>query len=104
MARISDDEPCPCGSGNTFSDCHGKKLKQEPIIAEHFPLKVIPEPDPGSRAVFEFTGSGTVIFNLGGTVSLDCGSCGSSLAIVPSPNQITGAVLKCAKCNAFNDT
>jgi SEC-C motif len=61
VAKIKDDEPCPCGSGMSFGECHGKKLRQEPTITQHFPLKVIPEPDPGTRAVFEFTGAGTVI-------------------------------------------
>jgi hypothetical protein len=105
MAKIKDDELCPCGSGVIFGECHGKKLKQEPTIMRHFSLKVIPEPDPDSRAVFEFTGEGTVIFRgSSSTDALDCGSCSSPLAIGLLRDQIRGAVLKCANCNAFNET
>jgi len=105
MGKIKDDEPCPCGSNITFGECHGEKLKQEPETTQHIRLRVIPEPDPGTRAVFQKTTGGTlIIVGANTTDSLDCGFCGLPLAAGFAADHLGGLVLQCASCGAFNDT
>jgi hypothetical protein len=106
MAQISDDESCPCRSGLTFGECHGKKIKErKPVIIRHVQLQVIPEPDPGSRAVLVNLGGGTVISqSFDGTDSLDCGKCGAPLMVGVTRSHVNGLVLQCSSCGAFNDT
>lgn len=106
MVRIQDEEPCPCDSDLTFGACHGLKIKErEPDIRRHVKLPTIPEPDPGTRAVFEYIGDGTIIFSgIDEHDSLDCGGCGSPLAVGVSRSQFNGPVLKCKGCGAFNAT
>jgi hypothetical protein len=71
----------------------------------HIRLEVITEPDPGTRAVFEHGGEGSIFFQGShGTDSLDCGSCSAPLAVGILRNQFRDVVLKCANCGAFNDT
>jgi len=106
MAKIEPQEPCPCGSGKTFADCHGPRVKSgPPPITTHLRLKVIPEPAPGTRAVFEHAGEGTVFF-VGEVVglSLDCGKCGSPLVQGLNREQVMGIVLHCKSCGAYNNT
>lgn len=107
MAKIDPNEPCPCGSGKTFGDCHGPRVitNQPVVISQRIPLKVIPEPDPGSRSVFIKNGEGSIIFSGRETeISLDCGQCGASLVVGLKQEQIRSIVLRCNQCGAFNDT
>jgi SEC-C motif-containing protein len=107
MAKIEDDEICPCGSGQSFGQCHGKKIRERsvPQITQHIRLDVIPEPDSNSRSVFQkMPGTGTVVFQgYESTESLDCGSCGAPLAVGIRPGLISSVVLQCAACRAFNE-
>jgi hypothetical protein len=107
MAKIDLNEPCPCGSGFLFKACHGPKVRTQkiPEITEHIPLAVISEPDPGSRAIFEKTGEGTVLFQGFETgIALVCGKCQASLAAGLNRSQIHGIVLRCKNCGSFNET
>ena len=107
MAKILMDEPCPCGSGSLFRDCHAPKVKKPipPEIKERVPLRVIPEPDPDTRTVFEKLGEGTTLFQGFDTnIALVCGTCGAPLAAGLQQTQIQGIVLRCKQCMAFNET
>lgn len=107
MAKISPEEPCPCGSGLPFRDCHGLKLRRPipPEIKDHVKLRVISEPDPDTRTVFEKTGDGTILFQGFDTnIALVCGKCGAPLAAGIQPSQIKSIVLRCNQCMAFNET
>ena len=107
MAKIERTEPCPCGSGAVFGECHGRTLGSEipPTISLRIPLSVIPEPDPNTRAVFVKADEGTIIFKGTATEkSFDCGTCGASLAVGVREDQVYGVVIKCNQCGAFNDT
>lgn len=107
MTKIDLNEPCPCGSGETFSNCHGPRVitNRTITISERMPLKVIPEPDPGSRSVFIKTNEGSIIFRgTETTLSLDCGQCGESLVVGLRKDQIRNVALKCNQCGVFNDT
>lgn len=80
--------------------------KREPLpITDRETLRVIPEPDPGTRAVFVYEGEGTtVITGLETGLSLDCGKCGASLVRGVHRAAVSGIVLRCKECGAFNDT
>lgn len=107
MAKISLDEPCPCGSGTLFRDCHAPKVRKPvpPEIKERVPLRVIPEPDPDTRTVFERTGDGTILFQGFDTnIALVCGKCGAPLAAGLQPSKIKNIVLRCKQCMAYNET
>ncbi len=107
MAKISPDEPCPCGSGVLFKDCHGPKVRSRvpPEIGERLPLVVIPEPDPNTRAVFEHAGNGTLFFQGFDTnIALVCGTCSAVLAAGIRRDQVRHVVLRCKQCGAFNET
>jgi len=108
MVKIADTEPCPCGSGLSFGECHGERIREKAAspVKNRVPLAVIPPPDPGTRAVFEKTAGDSVIFNgMGqGPDALDCGSCGSPLAVCVRREQFQGIVLRCLACGAYNDT
>lgn len=98
MAKIDPTEPCPCGSGKTFGDCHGPRVVTDrpPVISQRVPLKAIPEPDPNSRAVFIKNGEGSIILSGRETqISLDCGQCGASLVVGLRRDQIRNIVLHC---------
>jgi len=105
MTRILDDEPCPCGSGGLFKDCHRQKMEaRRPKVTSHVALTVVPEPDPNSRTVFEKGGEGTLIFEGRETsISYDCGDCSAPLAVGILVSQIPGIVLRCARCGAYNE-
>ena len=106
MAKILPNELCPCGSGAIFKDCHGPKvrIRTPPEIRQRLALKVIPEPT-SSRAVFEKTTKGTVLFQGFDTnIGLTCGTCGSVLVAGMEREQIRNIVLRCNQCGAFNDT
>lgn len=106
MPKISDDEPCPCGSGRLFRDCHGSQIARQEGSAHitiHVRLQVVPEPDPGSATVFEKSGEGSTIFQgLETGVSQDCGSCGAPLIVGLSIDQVQNIALKCNACGSFN--
>jgi hypothetical protein len=105
MAEIDPKEPCPCGSGKIFADCHLPKVKRgPPPITEHARLKIISEPDPNSRSVFEKTTEGTTLFiGTASGLSIDCGKCGSPLAQGIARTQLVGVVIKCNHCGAYNE-
>lgn len=106
MAKISMDEACPCGSGEKFQDCHAPKVRKSipPEIKERVSLRVIPEPDPDTRTIFEKIGEGTIIFQGFSTnIALVCGTCSAPIAAGLKPSQITGVVLRCKQCMAFNE-
>jgi hypothetical protein len=105
--RLSD--PCPCGSGDTFGNCHDRQRREgETPLSDlkHMTLNVISPPDPGDRAVFEMTDkSNTVLFSgISGQHSLDCGNCFATLASRVNREQFRGVVLRCNGCGAYNDT
>jgi SEC-C motif-containing protein len=104
MVKISPDEACPCGSGKPFGNCHGPLVRPaEPTITRHVKLQVVPKPAPGTATVFEYSGEGTRVIQ--GTLtdtSYDCGQCGSSLMAGIELDQVSGVILKCAKCGAYN--
>lgn len=109
MAKIDPDEPCPCGSGMRFADCHGP-LVQNPVapeITQHVSLRLIPPPAPNTAAVFEKTeGADETRFFVGSEtgISYDCGECGSSLVAGVPIERFVGIVLRCAKCGRHNLT
>jgi hypothetical protein len=105
VAKIAPDEPCPCGSGKPYKDCHQATSQITPVVSEHVPLTVIPEPDPGTRSVFMKLGEGTILFSgRDSQISFDCGQCHAPLIVGLSPGTVSGVVIQCAGCGAFNDT
>jgi len=105
MPKIHPNEPCPCGSGKLYKECHQAQAGRPPIVSEHVRLPVIPEPDPGTRSVFLREGEGTIFFaGHFSELSLDCGTCQAPLVVGMAPGQVAGIVLRCAACGAFNDT
>lgn len=107
MAKIDPDEPCPCGSGKLFKECHGPRVRvdEPPTITEREPLSVIPEPDSDTRAVFILTGEGTVVMSgLATGLARCCGTCGAPLIVGLKREQVQGLVVKCNDCGSFNDT
>jgi hypothetical protein len=102
--RIADNELCPCESGRTYANCHKKQPSERAGPLVHVKLAVIPEPDPGSRTVFDCEGPTTVFFKGYGPHSLDCGDCGEPLAVGVARDQFSGLVLQCCTCGSYNDT
>lgn len=104
--KIHEEEPCPCGSGDTYGRCHASHRTTAPSRGlRPVALTVIPEPDPGMRAVLEHIGEGTIIFQgVDGPDELDCGTCGAPLGVGVHRGQFAGIVLRCSSCRAFNDT
>jgi hypothetical protein len=107
--KINGSDPCPCGSGATYGDCHDR-LRRERQTREsellHVALNVVPPPDPGERSIFEMTNaSGSVLFaGVSGRHSLDCGNCSTPLATRVNRDQFQAIVLRCNRCGAYNDT
>src|SRR5258708_11961798 len=107
MAQIDLNEPCPCGSGKLYSACHLPMARApEPLpITERMTLTVMPEPDPGTRAVFVYEGEGTTVFTGFDTgLALDCGECGACLVRGLIRDAVLGLVLRCKNCGSYNDT
>jgi predicted RNA-binding Zn-ribbon protein involved in translation (DUF1610 family) len=106
MARIRDDEPCPCASNLNFGDCHGARVRNRaPGITARLKLAVISPPDPNTRSVFEKSTSGSVILQGEATsLSMDCGNCSASLIVGMHRDQVRGIVLRCNECGSYNDT
>ena len=106
MAKIKDSDPCPCRSGKTYGECHGltSNDKKKVVITKEVALSVIPEPDPGTRAMFCRTGDGTVAFGaFGSNVALVCGKCGAHLTEGIPSGGIANIVLRCNGCGSFNE-
>lgn len=106
MAKISPEEPCPCGSGALFKECHGPRVRNltPPDIKQRIQLAVIPEPDPDTRTVFEKTGEGTVLFQGFDTeLGLVCGTCAAVLAAGLQREQLRAIVLRCKNCGSYNE-
>lgn len=107
MAIIDPLEPCPCGSGSVYGQCHISRVLKPELLptTEHVPLRVIPEPDPGTRAGLDFIGEGSLaIVGYETGLSFDCGKCGAPLMRGVRRGQIRGAVLRCNACGAHNET
>jgi len=104
--KIRPDEPCPCGSGETYAACHGRARSVERgAITDSVPLEVIEEPDPGTRTVFQGHGESSVIFR--GTesaVAYTCGSCDAPLVVGVDITRIQEIVLGCSQCKSFNES
>lgn len=68
-------------------------------------LPVIPEPESGTRVVFIQPPSSTShpFLKGGGPADLLCGKCAFQLARGIGSGQIENLVLKCPKCESFND-
>src|SRR5712692_10019425 len=104
--KLVDEEPCPCGSGRLYGECHKVMLRTTTTVADlsHVPLTVIPEPDPNTRAVWEKIGPETTfVVDRDGRYSFDCGSCGAPLLVLRDCQQVSGIVLRCAACGNFNE-
>ena len=65
FTKLDDKEPCPCGSGKLYGECH-KAMPHTTIAVtnpSHLSLNVIPEPDPNTRTVYKkIQGTGTIFF------------------------------------------
>jgi predicted RNA-binding Zn-ribbon protein involved in translation (DUF1610 family) len=70
----------------------------------HLRLAVIDEPEPGTRAVINFVGEGTVVMRGAGNVVMECGACGVPLIVGVKTAQIQNVVFKCPNCGAYNET
>ena len=106
MAKIDPNEMCPCGSGKLFKECHEPQILYPvtPDITQEVRLRVIPEPEPGSRSLFVYQGEGTVCFRsyqVG--LALCCGRCGAHLVVGLYRGQLQDLVFKCKACGAFNE-
>jgi|SwirhisoilCB3_FD_contig_21_3451236_length_278_multi_4_in_0_out_0_1 hypothetical protein len=68
------------------------------------PLRVIPEPEHGTRSVMNFTGEGTVAMR-GQQTGHDyvCGTYGAVLLEVIGRDHVQDIVIKCASCGSFVD-
>jgi hypothetical protein len=104
MAKIRDDESCPCGSGKLFGECHGPRVIREvpPEIKTRTRLKVIPEPDPDTRSVFELLSKEAGFQGFDSTEALVCGKCGAVLVSGVARENISNIVMKCY-CGVFNE-
>jgi hypothetical protein len=104
--RIDPDEPCPCGSGRSFRDCHEPLIEPGPEgLLAATPLNVISEPDPGTRAVFEMIGDDPLLMRgTDGPIALTCGACHTALVIGVETVRLKNIVIRCANCGSFNET
>jgi phage FluMu protein Com len=65
-------------------------------------MQVIPEPAPNTRSVLAPTFVGPVMSGAGAN-SYACGSCGTVLLDRVEYKQVQDIVVKCGKCQAFNE-
>ena len=108
MRQIRPDEPCPCRSGAIYSDCHmDRRLATSPeAIKRRIRLRVIPEPDPETRAVFQKLAGATDSLLFTGSESTDayvCGSCYTPLVVGTPLTQLQNLVLRCSQCGRYNE-
>ena len=99
MRQIRPDEPCPCRSGATYAECH--------LMKRRIRLRVIPEPDPDTRSVFEkLIGAPDSVFFAGGetTDAYVCGQCETPLIVGLQLTQFQNLVLRCSQCGKHNET
>ncbi len=85
-----------------------RRLANRPAaIARRVPLRVILEPDPETRSVFEkLAGAPDSVF-FAGTQTSDahvCGACGSPLILGLPLAQFQNLALRCSACGAYNET
>jgi hypothetical protein len=107
LVKIDPDEPCPCGSGKPYRNCHQAAQQQTaPEVSEHRPLTEIPEPDPGTRTVFEWGGDREGLFLVGSesSISYDCASCNAPLYVGLAPGAVQNIVFRCPRCGTFNES
>jgi hypothetical protein len=105
--KIDPKEPCPCGSGKVYAECHASRAisQKQPAVSQVVKLQVIPEPDSNTRAVFVKTGEGTVIFQGFETgIAQSCGRCNAQLIVGLRLGQVQNIVLRCSACGSFNET
>src|SRR5215213_3821606 len=104
MAKIDPDEPCPCGSGKPFRDCHAPLVRsREPRISRHLSLEVVPAPPPGTASVLEVVGQDAVA--VAGTdteISYDCGKCSNPLMAGIRIEQVENIIIRCGACGSYN--
>jgi phage FluMu protein Com len=67
-------------------------------------LKIIPEPSSIFRKVLVINPPEIVFFSGDGNTNFLCGKCGALLADSIAQGTITGVVLKCNRCQSYNDT
>jgi hypothetical protein len=72
-------------------------------VRKHLRMRVIPEPEPNTRAVLVNTGQGTIVIGGQGTTTYVCGACESPLAVNVEEGVIRSLVLRCKGCDAFNE-
>ena len=65
-------------------------------------MKVIDEPEAGTRTVFIFATLGPAIKS-GGPRTYQCGTCGKTLIHQVNAMQFVNIVFKCGKCGGFNE-
>ena len=106
MAKIEDGDLCPCGSARQYRDCHAQFRLSAVSPSPKFKIQctVVPEPAPNSRSVFVKTDGDTVFFQgVSDEAWLHCGRCDSPLATGVEKASIKDIVMKCRKCEAFNE-
>src|SRR6266542_1559449 len=104
MVKIADSEICPCGSGKTFGECHGERIRQARLqpSENRIVLELIAPPDPNTRSVFEKTGEGAIFLDgLDGPDELVCGNCRALLAVHVIRDSIHRVVFRCKDCGAY---
>lgn len=72
-----------------------------PSTHAKIPLKTIPEPKPNTRTVF--IAKVSPIIKGVGDIDLVCGECGEILVEGIGHGQIKNIVIRCPKCNTYND-
>ena len=66
-------------------------------------LNVVPKPEPGTRTVMMLDHPGPFISG-SGSYSAVCGNCENLLINRVAPGQVSGIVIRCGKCQAYNET
>lgn len=66
-------------------------------------MKVIPEPQQGTRSVLVSDGLKGAYIKGKGPLSYTCGSCGRTLLRNVEYKQVQHLVIKCPDCSAFNE-
>lgn len=78
----------------------GQQMKQR------LKLRLVPQPAPGTASVLEYQGPGTVVVR-GETPDapdLSCGGCNARLVSGHPWSAISGLVLRCKRCGAYNSS